>query len=129
MEDRYIFIIESLANGVNPITGEVFDNDSVYNNPEVIRALFFVLEKVKKSKTKKTIEEKQNMNISNGKPKNHGLPWTKELKEELKELFKQNKSISELANIFERTKGSIISELLKQELITEEEKYLLKVKK
>jgi hypothetical protein len=33
-------IIEALANGVDPETGEVLSAQSVFNNPQVIRALF-----------------------------------------------------------------------------------------
>ena len=33
-------IIKTLAKGVDPFTGEVFAEDSPYNHPQVIRALF-----------------------------------------------------------------------------------------
>lgn len=36
-------IIISLANGIDPSNGEYFPADSPYNNPEVIRALFFAV--------------------------------------------------------------------------------------
>lgn len=34
--------IEKLANGINPTTDENLENESVFNNPKVIRCLFFV---------------------------------------------------------------------------------------
>ena len=126
MEDRYIEIIELLANGINPITGESFEENSIYNNPEIIRALFFALNQIKSPKKKKTKTQKQLENQAKGLPKNHGLAWSKEDKEKLKEMFLENKTIDELAKFFERTKGSIIAELIKQGLIKKEEIYFYK---
>jgi hypothetical protein len=34
-------IIEALANGIDPDTGEVLPGQSVFNNPQVVRSLFF----------------------------------------------------------------------------------------
>ena len=39
-EARALAIVAALANGVNPLTGEVFAVDSPYQSPEVIRALY-----------------------------------------------------------------------------------------
>jgi hypothetical protein len=33
-------IVESLANGIDPETGEILPAQSTFNNPQVIRALF-----------------------------------------------------------------------------------------
>ena len=73
-------IVKTLADGIDPITGEVFPPESHFNNPEVIRALFTVLGAVRMpaKATKKSIEEKQKDNIKNGRPKNAGLPWSEE---------------------------------------------------
>lgn len=122
--DKYISLIDALANGVNPVTGEELPEHSPYNSPEVIRALFHALEtmkgpQIKKPKTKLKIEEKQTENISNGFPKNAGLPWTNEQRQELTDQFSSGKSISQLAEFHERTSGAITSELKKQGLIEE----------
>ena len=37
-------IIRSLAEGVDPTTGEVLSEESVFNKPEVIRALYTIWE-------------------------------------------------------------------------------------
>lgn len=106
-------IVVLLANGTDPTTGEVFADDSPYNNPVVIRALYTVLSHVQapKKQSKLSAEEKQAQNLSNGKPRNAGLAWSEELKQEVAELFSQGKSTNELAQHFERTEGAIISEL------------------
>jgi len=67
--------------------------------------------------SKKSNEEKQEDNVNNGRPKNAGLPWLVEQKNEVALLFKEGKSIDELSRYFERTKGAITSELTHQGLI------------
>ncbi len=121
---RAIKTIEALSEGINPSTGEILPNESPYNDPEVIRALFCVLKYTyikKKRAPRKTILEKQKNNIEKGLPKNAGLPWTDVLKEELASRFKSNEDINSLSKHFERSKVAIISELIKQGLITPEE--------
>ncbi len=112
-------IVISLANGIDPITGEVFPDDSPYNHPTVIRSLFTIVSNVRfpKKEGKKSIEEKQSQNLSEGNPKNAGIAWTEELKQEVRKLFECGKSITELAEYFERTEGGIRSELVHQGLI------------
>ena len=41
-----ITIIESLANGVDPFTGDNFPNNSALQNADVVRALYFALSKL-----------------------------------------------------------------------------------
>lgn len=116
--DKARDIIKTLANGVDPTTGEVLPRESPYNDPNVIRALFTVLESIKsEKKPKKTDEQTQQENIRNGRPKNAGLPWTDELKGEIALKFQSGISVDELSKHFERTKGAIVSELMKQGLI------------
>lgn len=110
-------IVTALINGIDPTTGEVLPEGSPYNNPQVIRALFTVLDTLKvKKQPKKTLEEKQQDNIKAGRPKNAGISWDDELKA-LLASFQSGTSIDELATNFERTKGAIVSELTKQGLI------------
>ncbi|MBA5238414.1 hypothetical protein L0Y26_13375 [Pectobacterium aroidearum] len=114
-------IVTALINGINPTTGETLPEISPYNDPQVIRALFAVLSTINiKKKSKKTFEEKQQENIKTGRPKNAGLAWNDELREQLASNFQNGISINELAIFFERTKGAIMSELAKQGLIEQE---------
>ncbi|TMN40705.1 hypothetical protein CWB89_00215 [Pseudoalteromonas piscicida] len=112
--------MEALANGIDPTSGEVLPDTSPYNSPEVIRSLFTVIGALKQpKKSKKSVEQKQQENISKGLPKNAGLPWTEEERERLIHSFNANISIGELSNIHGRTSGAITSELKKQGLIEE----------
>lgn len=112
-------IVEMLADGIDPTTGELLPSDSHYNDPEIIRALFTVLRSVRMpaKASKKTIEEKQKDNLDAGRPRNAGLPWSDEQKTEVSSLFGQGKTIEELSEYFERTHGAIKSELTHQGLI------------
>lgn len=111
-------LLSALANGLDPITGEVLPDTSPYNEPRVIRALFTLLNPAKGSnQPKKTLDEKQQENVAAGRPRNVGLPWTESLKEELARKFKGGARLDQLAQDFERTKGAIISELVKQGLV------------
>lgn len=114
-------IVRALANGIDPATGELFPEDSPYNHPRVIRALFSLLDpSVAQKKPRKSADEKQRENERLGKPKNAGLPWTDELREQLSALFGQGVTIDELARRLERTRGGIVSELIKQGLLDTE---------
>ena len=117
-------IVELLARGIDPVTGELFPDDSPYNHPQIIRALFIAAENIitdtSNNKGRKTIEEKQQENIQRGRPKNAGLPWTNELKNEVADRFKSGATIKDLASHFERTEGAILSELVRQGLVDPE---------
>ena len=53
-------IIETLANGIDPETGEDLSGQSIFNNPQVIRALFVATKAldslVKKEKTGRLLD-------------------------------------------------------------------------
>jgi len=36
-------LLISLYNGVNPLTGEIFSKESIYQHPDIIRALNFAI--------------------------------------------------------------------------------------
>ena len=122
--ERVKDILAQLARGVDPVTGEVFAQDSPYNHPEIIRALFIALEELPRiKKPKLTLQEKQQNNLAEGRPLNAGLPWTKESQDELADCFRQGQSLVDLATLFQRTTGAIRSQLEHQGLISFEADY------
>ena len=71
-------ILHALANGVDPVTGEVLPESSPYNNPAVIRALYHALDlhctlPNRLGAAKKTLAQRQAENLSRGMPENAGL--------------------------------------------------------
>ena len=103
--EEHLKIIQQLADGINPITGEIFDNSHILQNGIVVRALTASVKAIEKE-----VKKKQRKKIS---PNNAGQPWTEELDENLINEFKSGQTIKELSEIFKRTEGSIQSRLLK----------------
>jgi hypothetical protein len=114
-------IVKNLAQGIHPTTGEVFPPESPYNDPKVIRALFSILEFVKQAKKpRKSVEDKRRENLDFGRPRNAGLPWTEDDRSKTAALFASGKTIEELANSLERSRGAIHAELMRQGLVSPE---------
>ena len=98
-------VIEVLADGVNPFTGEVFAEDSPYQNPKVIRALHKAIELLRKTAQK----EKRRRNL----PERVGIPWDDGESELLVKRFNAGMDISRIAKEHKRTTGAIRSQLSK----------------
>jgi hypothetical protein len=114
-------IVKTLAQGIDPTTGEVFSPDSPYNDPKVIRALFKVHELAwPPGRSKLSVDEKRQRNIDRGMPRNAGLPWSDEDRDAVASGFKNGKTIRELATAMERSLTAINAELIRQELISPE---------
>ena len=119
-----ISVLEGLANGVDPVTGELLPATSPYNHPEVIRALFHAVNLISNAKKpKKTMAEKQQENVNNGLPQNHGLPWDEKDVQAVISQFQSNSSfdaINDIAFKFSRKPNSIFLLLKKHEAISPE---------
>ena len=100
-----IGIVELLANGVNPQTGEVFPMDSPYQNAQSIRALFTALRALERQRTTKKRRELL--------PPNAGRPWNSDEERRLVSKFDAGTSIEELARLHGRTPVAISSRLVK----------------
>jgi len=103
-ENEYIEIIKCLANGTDPITGEIFPSHSPYQQAEIIRALFYAVQELKPKREQ----------IGN-----QGKLWSREEDNTLSERFNKGAKISEIAKAHERTYGAIKSRLIKLKLIEE----------
>lgn len=91
-------IVRTLADGVDPTTGEVLPAESVYNSPEIIRALFTLLEYINKDTDKDPL-------------RNAGKPWTDVEDDKLRDEYLSNLKISDIAKEHGRTYGAIESRL------------------
>ena len=103
--ERAIELLSSIADGVDPYTGEIFDDESPYQKPDIIRALFIAISTLEKQKVRD--------NRSTSLPNNANSPWSIEEDEQLSIEFDNNIKISECAKIHQRTIGAIRSRLLK----------------
>lgn len=89
-------LISILAEGIDPISGEVLPADHICNNAEIIRAFYALLNAAEAVRNK---------------PENAGKPWTTEDDKELERLYGEGVKISELKNHFKRSRTSIEARL------------------
>ena len=104
-------IITSLSEGFHPKTGERLPEDSCFNSPETIRALYSAREALQlaiKSQQKKRLQ-----------PTNAGKPWTPDEDQHLLALFDSGKTMTEISEQHMRSKGSIKARLVRLGRITD----------
>jgi hypothetical protein len=107
-KEHMLKILNALANGVHPATGEQFAADSPYQHPDTVRALF---EAVRMIENGRSTAERQQRPAS--MPGNTGLRWTPEEEERLAAAFDAGKGVDELARAHSRTRAGIEARLVK----------------
>lgn len=98
-------VIRSLANGVDPESGEVFPAESTYQRPQTVRALYeaaYALERMERFERRKA-----------QLPAKTGLPWSEDEDRRLLAAFDAGRALQELAAGHERTMGAVRARLLK----------------
>ncbi|RZF26069.1 hypothetical protein EVC45_29910 [Paraburkholderia sp. UYCP14C] len=100
--------LETLARGIDPATGELLPEQSPFNNPQVIRALFFAAKEIEK-----LVEPDPAARAERERPKNAGRAWPPEEDEALLRDFDAGMSPKQLAAKHGRTKGAIDSRLVR----------------
>ena len=98
-------VIRSLANGVDPESGEVFPPESPYQRPQTVRALYEAAGALERSE--RFERRKAQM------PRKTGEPWTEDEDRKLLSAFDAGRALQELAAAHERTMGAVRARLLK----------------
>jgi ATP-dependent exoDNAse (exonuclease V) alpha subunit len=106
-------IVALLASGIDPTSGQPFPDDSPYRQPIIINALKSMLANESGNYKPKAPPKPKPEGAAN-----HGKAWTPQERELVVSLFRQNTPLREIAVTFQRTRGSIRGELIKQGLIT-----------
>ena len=96
-------IIDTLAQGIHPVTGESMSDDSPYNAPPVIRALFTVSRALEDSAAGKR----------RALPPNTGKAWTIQEDARLQEAFAGGMAPIDIAQELGRTRWAVESRLVK----------------
>jgi hypothetical protein len=116
MEDsKALGIVSALANGVNPLTGEVFAQGSPYQAPEIVRALHLAARALEASGR---AQAPQRADV----PGNVGKPWTREEDERLLAEYERGRTPAELARAHGRTVAGIEARLEKHGRLSPEQR-------
>ena len=94
-------IIQSLLDGVNPCTGEMFPDGSPYQQPTILRALFIAVRALDRLEERQKREQRL--------PENAGKSWDEAEDRMLCIEFKSGLTIMQLAQKHRRTSGAIQS--------------------
>ncbi|CAH2779015.1 MAG: hypothetical protein CBARDMAM_1014 [uncultured Caballeronia sp.] len=100
--------LETLARGIDPATGEILPEQSAFNNPQVIRALFFAARELEKP-----VQPEPAGRAERERPKNAGRACPPEEDEALLKDFDAGMPPKQLAEKHGRTKGAIDSRLVR----------------
>ena len=106
-------LLTVLANGINPITGEVLPETDSCNQVEIVRALNTVLRYLDNQPQKSTKPS----------PDNAGKPWTVEDEEALSHMFDQGCTQKDICSYFKRSPGAIAARLVKLGKISERDQF------
>lgn len=96
-------LLQRLAEGVDPLTGEVLPQEHVCNQPEIIRALYCVLGELDGIKTKP----------AKSQPENAGKPWTPEDDACLCKMLDAGVSKWDMCKHFQRSRRAIEARLVR----------------
>lgn len=111
-------IIEALADGIDPSTGEILMETSPFNNVDVVRALNLALKAL--SKLSDFDVDPEAIAERNGKP------WTPAEEEALRKAFTEGQGSAAIMAAHRRSSGGISSRLVKLGLITERREFRAK---
>ena len=106
--EQALKILNALANGVHPATGEVFAADSAYQHPDTVRALFEAVRAMEGGRPAPAGERK-----SGDVPANTFVRWTPGEEERLAAGFDAGRTSAELAKLHNRSRAAIEARLLK----------------
>lgn len=121
--ERAVEIIENLVDGIHPLTGEILPESNICEETGIVDALNCAIRVLnERIVAERAIEEyrRQQLNAMakkseqsrQGKPDNAGKPWLLEDDKKLLKEYKSGVSVTELAEQFKRTKGSIRGRLV-----------------
>ena len=98
-------VVRSLANGVDPGSGEVFPPESAYQRPQIVRALY---------EAASALEQQERYQRRKAQlPQKTGEPWSEDEDRKLLAAFDAGSPLAELATAHQRTQTGIRARLVK----------------
>jgi LmbE family N-acetylglucosaminyl deacetylase len=106
--EQALSILQSLANGIDPFTGATFPASSLYQHPDIVRALYQAVRALESATAAQKRQAARSAAAGNA-----GKPWAKEENDQLLAGFDASKSIDELAAAHNRSRLAIEARLAK----------------
>ena len=106
--DNAAKILQTLADGVDPATGEPFPASSPYQRADVVRALYIAVQALGNPSRAKASAPQDKPGLENA-----GRPWSQEEDARLGRAFDAGKSIEILAEEHKRSRFAIEARLVK----------------
>ena len=103
-------LLASLADGIDPLTGQVFPEDDSCNRVEIVRAIYTVLRAL----------NEMPQGPKEAQAENAGKPWTQEDERLLCKMYDAGSGEEELCAQFKRTPGAIAARLVRLGKIQEQ---------
>jgi len=115
--EQALRILNALANGVHPATGEKFAADSPYQHPDTVRALFEAMRVVEGQATAPATSASTSASAPARRPalpqSGSGSRWTGEEEQRLASAFDAGKTVDELARAHGRSRAGIEARLVR----------------
>jgi len=92
-------IVRALADGINPVTGELYPDASPYAEPRALRALYSAVDLMQRELDRERRRERL--------PANFGKPWAGDEDTALAAEFDSGLALGEIARKHQRTQSSI----------------------
>jgi len=106
--EQTLRILNALANGVHPATGEKFAADGPYQHPDTVRALFQAMRAVEGGGTPAPAERKPALPQTGS-----GSRWSAEEEQRLAAAFDAGRTVDELARAHGRSRAGIEARLVR----------------
>lgn len=108
-KEQTLKILNALANGVHPATGEKFAADSPYQHPDAVRALFEAMRAVEGGSAAAPAPERKPVLPQSGS----GSRWSTEEEQRLASAFDTGRTVDELARAHSRSRAAIEARLVR----------------
>ena len=113
-KEQTLKILNALANGVHPATGEKFAADSPYQHPDTVRALFDAMRAVEGGAA---AAPAQGQAVAERRPalpqSGSGSRWSTEEEQRLASAFDTGRTVDELARAHSRSRAAIEARLVR----------------
>ena len=112
-KEQTLRVLNALANGIHPATGEKFTADSPYQHPDTVRALFEAMRAVEGGAATAPAAAPAPGRRAELPQSGSGSRWTSEEEQRLASAFDAGRTVDELARAHSRSRAAIEARLVR----------------